>query len=80
VVKSAGTLNFGVFKRDFAEKRRARALQLTYWGYTVMTHPTLTVRDVLDSAVASFDAARDLLAQVTVSIPEFNPFAVHSAD
>jgi hypothetical protein len=65
---------------DFAGKRRARALSLTYWGYTVMTHPTLTVREELDLAVASFDAARDLLAQVTVSIPEFNPFAVHSAD
>jgi hypothetical protein len=80
VVKSAGTLNFGVFKRDFAGKRRARALSLTYWGYTTMTHPTVAVRERLDSAVASFDAARDLLVQVTVSIPEFNPFAVHSAD
>jgi hypothetical protein len=45
-----------------------------------MTHPTLAVRERLDSAVASFDAARDLLVQVTASIPEFNPFAVHSAD
>ena len=45
-----------------------------------MTHPTLAVREQLDLAVASFDAARDLLVQVTAAIPEFNPFAVHSAD
>lgn len=45
-----------------------------------MTHPSLAVRERLDSAVASLDAARDLLAQVTASIPEFNPFAVHSTD
>jgi hypothetical protein len=45
-----------------------------------MTHSTLAVRERLDSAVASFDASRDLLAQVTASIPEFNPLAVHSTD